>query len=128
MRLFFTLTWLCVFIKCHCYCADVQFIKTYIQHTGFKRCWSKLKSVISPNNSPLNPPLENDGQIYTDNLDKAAEINVVIKPLPVGKAIGPDGINNKINRELSVELSLSFFSIQPVSTSRCVFRLLENTN
>ena len=125
--------------------------------------WSTLKSVISSTNSSSIPPLENNGQIYTDNLDKAnllnnyfreqtlindndlnasdvanydvaneissliltpAEIEVVLKSLPVGS----DGISNKILRKLSVGLSLPFcsFSIQPVSTDRCVSELLED--
>ena len=33
--------------------------------------WSTLKSVISPTNSFLITSFENNGQIYTDNLDKA---------------------------------------------------------
>ena len=112
--------------------------------------WSTLNSVISPTNSSSIPPLGNNGQTYTDNLDKAnllnnyfreqtlinddnvnvpdvayydivnelssiiltpAEIEIVLKSLSVGKAVGPDGISNKILRELSVELSLPFCSL-----------------
>ena len=40
-----------------------------------------------------------------------AEIEVVLKSLPVGKAVRPDGISNKILRELSVKLSLPFCSL-----------------
>ena len=40
-----------------------------------------------------------------------AEIEVVLKSFPVGKAVGPDGTSNKILRELSVELSLPFCSL-----------------
>ena len=39
-----------------------------------------------------------------------AEIEVVLKYLPVGKAVRPDGISKTILRELSVELSLPFCS------------------
>ena len=37
--------------------------------------WSTLKSVKSPTNSSSIPPLENNGQTYTDNLDKANLLN-----------------------------------------------------
>ena len=40
-----------------------------------------------------------------------AKIKVVLKSLPVGKAVGPDGISNKILCELSVEISLPFCSL-----------------
>ena len=40
-----------------------------------------------------------------------AEIEVVLKSLLVGKAIGLDGISNEILCELSVELSLLFCSL-----------------
>ena len=122
--------------------------------------WSTLKSVISPTNSSSIPPLENNGQTYTDNLEKAnllnnyfreqtlinddnvnvpdvanydienelssiiltpAEIEIVLKSLPVGKAVGPDGISNKILRELSVELSLPFCSLFNQSLQTGVF-------
>ena len=122
--------------------------------------WSTLKPVISPTNSSSIPPLENNGQTYTDNLDKAnllnnyfreqtlinddnvnvpdvanydivnelssiiltpAEIEIVLKSLPVGKAVGPDGISNKILRELSVELSLPFCSLFNQSLQTGVF-------
>ena len=125
-----------------------------------KDWWSTLKSDISPTNSSSIPPLENNGQTYTDNLDKAnllnnyfreqtlinddnvnvpdvanydivnelssiiltpAEIEIVLKSLPVGKAVGPDGISNKILRELSVELSLPFCSLFNQSLQTGVF-------
>ena len=37
--------------------------------------WSTLKSVISPNRSNSFPPLDNDGQIITDDVDKANALN-----------------------------------------------------
>ena len=111
--------------------------------------WSTLKSAISPTNSSSIPPLVNNGQIYTENLDKAnllnnyfrvqtlindnvnvpdvanydivnelssiilipAEIKVVLKYLPVGKAVGSDGISKTILREVSVDLPLPFCSL-----------------
>ena len=41
----------------------------------------------------------------------ALEVNSVLKSLPLGKAVGPDGINNRVLRELANELadSLSIF-------------------
>ena len=100
-----------------------------------------LKTIISPNSSNSLPPLDKDGQIITDDLDKAntlndyfqdqtlindsneavpdviqinvlhvlrsliltpAEIEVILKSLPTRKAAGPDGISNRILRELAV--------------------------
>ena len=55
-----------------------------------------------------------------------AEIEIVLKSLPVGKAVGPDGISNKILRELSVELSLPFCSLFNQSLQTGVSRLLED--
>ena len=50
-----------------------------------------------------------------------AEIEIVLKSLPVEKAVGPDGISNKILRELSVELSLPFCSLFNQSLQTGVF-------
>ena len=115
-----------------------------------KDWWSTLKSVILTNRSNSFPPLDNDGQIITDDVDKAnalndyfrdqtlindtdvevpdviqhnaaqelrsliltpAEIEVILKSLPIGKAAGPDGISNRILRELATELSYPLCSI-----------------
>ena len=112
--------------------------------------WSTLKSVISPNRSNSFPPLDNDGQIITDDVDKAnalndyfrdqtlindtdvevpdvirhnvpqelrslvltpAETEVILKSLSIGKAAGPDGISNRILRELPTELSYPLCSL-----------------
>ena len=112
--------------------------------------WSTLKSVISPNRSNSFPPLDNDGQIITDDVDKAnalndyfrdqtlindtdvevpdvirhnvaqelrslvltpAETEVILKSLPIDKAAGPDGISNRILRELPTELSYPLCSL-----------------
>ena len=40
-----------------------------------------------------------------------SEVETVLKSLPIGKAAGPDGINNRILRELAVELSVPFCSV-----------------
>ena len=96
------------------------------------------------------PPLNNDGQIITDEVDKAnafkdyfrdqtlindtdvevpdviqhnvaqelrsliltpAEIKVILKSLPIGKAAGPNGLSNRILRELVTELSYPLCSL-----------------
>ena len=115
-----------------------------------KDWWSTLKTVVSPNRSNSLSPLDNDGQIITDDVDKAyalndyfrdqtlindtevevpdviqhnvahelrsliltpAEIEVILKSLPNGKAVGPDGISNQILRELATDLSYPFCSL-----------------
>ena len=50
-----------------------------------------------------------------------AEIEVVLNSLPVGKAIGPDGISNKILYKLAVEPSLPFCSLFNQSLQADVF-------
>ena len=40
-----------------------------------------------------------------------AEIEVILKPLPIGEAAGPDGISNRILPELATELSYPFCSL-----------------
>ena len=50
-----------------------------------------------------------------------AEIEVVLKSLPVGKAVSPGGTSNKILSELSVELSLPFCSLFNQSLQTGVF-------
>lgn len=115
-----------------------------------KDWWTTLKSVISPNSKRSVPPLQTNGIIVSDELEKAnvlndffrdqtlvddtnvdlpvidqyvvhsdfsslqltpSEVETVLKSLPIGKAAGPDGINNRILRELAVELSLPFCSL-----------------
>ena len=115
-----------------------------------KDWWSTLKSVILPNSSNSFPPLDNDDQRITDDVDKAnalinyfrdqtlindtdvevpdviqqnvahelrsfiltpAEIEVILKSLPIGKAAGPDSISNQILRELATELSYPLCSL-----------------
>ena len=40
-----------------------------------------------------------------------SEVETFLKSLPIGKAAGPDGINNRILRKLAVELSVPFCSL-----------------
>ena len=49
------------------------------------------------------------------------EVKSVLKSLPVGKAAGPDGISNRVLRELSVELSNPFCSLFNCSLQTGVF-------
>ena len=41
---------------------------------------------------------------------KPAEIEVILMSLPTGEAAGPEGISNRILRELATELSYPFCS------------------
>ncbi|MEW8547700.1 MAG: reverse transcriptase domain-containing protein, partial [Candidatus Thiodiazotropha sp.] len=50
-----------------------------------------------------------------------SEIETVLKSLPIGKAAGPDGINNRILRELAAELSVPFCSLFNQSLRTGVF-------
>ena len=50
-----------------------------------------------------------------------AEIESVVKSLKTGKATGPDGVNNRILRELSKELAVPFCSLFNQSTETGVF-------
>ena len=114
-----------------------------------------MKSVIAPNSKSSIPPLEKDGILIVDDVDKANvlndffrdqtiindngvelpqfdnynvlselsslhltpdEIETVLKSLPVGKAAGPDGINNRILRELARVCSL-LLSLKPFSSN-----------
>ena len=125
--------------------------------------WHTLKSVIAPNSKSSIPPLEKDGILIVDDVDKANvlndffrdqtiindngvelpqfdnynvlselsslhltpdEIETVLKSLPVGKAAGPDGINNRILRELARVCSL-LLSLQPFSANWRISWLLE---
>ena len=125
-----------------------------------KDWWTTLKTVISPNSKNSVPPLDKDGIIISDDLEKANalndyfrdqtyiddtdvelpnianytvqsdltliqlspnEIETVLKSLPIGKAAGPDGINNRILRELASELSIPFCSLFNQSLRTGVF-------
>lgn len=106
--------------------------------------WSTLKKIISPNSNSAIPPLESNGSIYTEELDKAnilnnffqsqtflneqnatlpdlipyeissslstitltpTEVQDVLNKLRLGKASGPNGLNNRILKELAIEIS-----------------------
>ena len=110
-----------------------------------KQWWSVLKSFISSKSNSSIPPLEKDGLIYTDDLEKAnllndffrdqtllgdknavlpeidpypvhdnlsslsvtpEEVELTMKALPIGKATGPDGISNRMLKEISKEISI----------------------
>lgn len=119
------------------------------QTLSSKDWWNTLKKFISPYSKSAIPPLEKDGFIYSENLDKANllndyfrdqtvlpdhnstlpdlpafngtplsslvlyphEVESVLQTLPVGKAAGPDGINNRILKELSKEIAPPLCSI-----------------
>lgn len=52
------------------------------------------------------PVLHNLSDNYLSNINIAAiEVEEILSSLPLGKAVGPDGVNNRILRELSSELS-----------------------
>ena len=64
--------------------------------------WSTLKSVKSPTNSSSIPPLENNGQTYTDKLDKANLLNFREQILINDDNVNvPDVANYDIVNELS---------------------------
>ena len=115
--------------------------------------WSILKKVISPVSNSVIPPLESNGNIYTDEIDKAnilnqffqsqtflneqnatipdlipyetnsflnsinltpIDVHCILNQLPLGKATGPNGLSNRILKELSTELSeplCSFYNL-----------------
>ena len=57
-------------------------------------------------------------ELYTDRTMSSLvisplEVESIMKCLPLGKAVGPDGINNRILRECSRELSSPLFSNKP---------------
>lgn len=109
---------------------------------GAKDWWKTLKQFIKPEQNSTIPPLHKDGVIYTDDNDKANNLNdffvsqtvldessTTLPPLPdlppykldsfisteevrstlmsvkIGKASGPDSINNRLLKELAHPLS-----------------------
>ena len=133
---------------------QVENLKNNSKHP--KQWWSCLKSFIKPNSSSGIPPLSADGEIITDDFQKAnclnnyfasqsclteptnhsfpnispsshpplqrikitpTDVHDALKCLKTGKASGPSGINNRILRELSVELSLPLSELFNVSLS-----------
>ena len=120
------------------------------ENLSSKDWWSTLKAFISPHTHSDIPPLESNGNVYTNEIDKANllndhfqsqtilnEQNAILPPLPppayhtqlnsiiltplevestlqtlkVGKASGPNGLNNRILRELSSQLASPFCSL-----------------
>ena len=99
---------------------------------------STLKTFISPNLNSAIPPFESEGIIYTDDFEKANLFNnyfqgqtvlddssAVLSELPepsyltslssiadkADKASGPDGLSNRILKELSHKLSSPLCSL-----------------
>ena len=124
-----------------------------------KDWWSTLKTFIVPNSKSSIPPLEFNGNVITDERDKAnvlnnyfqsqtllndqdavlpdlprssvesqlqsivvtpSEVELVLETLSIGKASGPNGLNNRIIRTLSHELSYPFCSLFNQSLHRGV--------
>ena len=68
-----------------------------------KDLWSTLKSVISPNRSNSFPPLDNDGQIITDDVDKANALNDYFRDQTLTNDTDvevPDVIRHNVAQEL----------------------------
>ena len=115
-----------------------------LSSTGPKDWWKTLKHFIKPDQQRTIPPLNKDGEIYSDDTDKANllneyftsqafldeskgslpetidnpaykldsltftsyEVEQTLKSLPLGKAAGPDLINNRLLKELAQPLSI----------------------
>ena len=56
-----------------------------------------------------------EGVSFSSLMITPDEIELVLKSLPVGKAVGPDGINNRILREIAHEFSVPFCSLVNLS-------------
>ena len=115
-----------------------------------KQWWTRLKTFISTNSTSAIPPLERNGLVYSDEVEKTNifndyfrdqtlldednvtlpaidnyivneplnslvfttdEVKAILRTLPVGKAVGPDKISNRILRELANELSTPLASL-----------------
>ena len=118
--------------------------------------WTILKSFISPTSKQALPPLELNGNIYTEQQEKAnllntffceqtilndqnavlpnvtpyavmshlanivlnpSEVKSVLKYLATGKATGPNGLNNRVLKELANEISNPLCSLFNYSLS-----------
>ena len=142
------------------HCRNVIVNKLKSESLTSRDWWSTLKNIISGAHKASIPPLENDGTIFSDDLDKAnilnnyfcdqtiiddkdvelpliypydvesnlstitftpADIESVLKVLPLGKATGPDSINNRVLRELATELSIPLCSLFNQSVQTGIF-------
>ena len=119
------------------------------QRLSSKDWWTTLKTFISPLYRNSNAPLEKDGIIYSESINKAnllndyfrdqtlldeqnatlpnmpvyngtilsnfviteAEVKAALLSLPLGKASGPDEINNRVLQALATELSPEFTTL-----------------
>ena len=84
-----------------------------------KDWWSTLKSVISPNRSNSFPPLDNDGQIITDDVNKANALNDYFRDQTLindSDVEVPDVIQHNIAQELR-SLILTPAEIEVISKS-----------
>ena len=117
--------------------------------------WKTLKHFIKPDQTDVIPPLNKNGQIYTEEKEKAnilnnffteqtllddskatlpqtgknttykldsiiftpEEVRDTLKSLPIGKAAGPDLINNRLLKELAQPLALSLSDLFNLSLS-----------
>jgi hypothetical protein len=83
---------------------------------------------INTNAAPILPNLPNSsGSKLSDIIITPDEVESVLKPLPIGKASGPDKINNKILSELSNELSGPLCSLFNYPTKCVKFLMLGKT-
>ena len=124
----------------------------YTKHNGW---WKTLKHFIQPDQTDVIPPLNKNGQIYTEEKEKAnilnnffteqtllddshatlpqtvknttykldsiivtpEEVRDTLKSLPIGKAAGPDLINNRLLKELAQPLALPLSDLFNLSLS-----------
>ena len=118
-------------------------------------CWTTLKHFIQPDQSDVIPPLNKNGQIYTEEKEKTnilnnffteqtlldesqatlpqavknttyhldsiivtpEEVRDTLKSLPIGKAAGPDLINNRLLKEFAQPLALPLSDLFNLSLS-----------
>ena len=94
---------------------DTLAAKVKSENLSPKDWWATLKSFITTDSNSDIPPIEINGQTYTDDYEKAnilnrivitdLEVKSALQTLKTGKASGPNGLSNCILRELSSELS-----------------------
>ena len=82
----------------------------------------KKQTLIDDDGTELPDITPYDVHSQLDNLNiTSEEVRLALKSLPVGKAAGPDGISNRVLRELSVELSQPFCNLFNYSLRTGVF-------